>query len=430
VIKSTVTGNIAIFKWNTGVTTPDLPVTAIGKYWLEVTSDKGCKSADTLNLSDNPVNNWQAPNDTSICGNSISLTMSGYPAGTTFSWNDGVPGAVRNFTSSGTYTVTARYIGCERRDNVDVGVHAIPVVNLGNDTFYCATMPNNLRSNVTGNISGFAWNTGANTPNITINGTGTYWMEATTAFGCVHRDSINVNDNPINSWQALADTSICDKTIHTVQLKNYPAGTGFSWYDGRTSATHDFSLAGRYKVTANYIGCAKQDSVTISVRPLPVIEVGKDTIICTDFSLPLSVSHPGATYLWSNGFTDSGIVVKSTGLYWVKATLNGCTYADSITASFVDCNCRVSVPNAFSPNQDGVNDLLKVHIECMPRNYRLSIFNRNGQRVFETTDMFKAWNGEFNDNKLPVGTYYYILTYYNDGFKRNELYKGYIVLLK
>jgi gliding motility-associated-like protein len=425
-----VTGNISTFTWNTGANTSSLAITTTGKYWLDVISDKGCKSVDTINISNNSINGWKAPNDTSICGTGLTITLSGYPAGTTFLWSDGATGVTHNFISSGLYGVTANYIGCLKQDNIDVGVHSIPIVSLGNDTFYCESKPNILRSNITGNISTFTWNTGANTPDLPITTTGIYWLEATTAFGCKHRDSIDVTTNPINSWRAVGDASICDRTTHTVSLNGYPSGTHFTWFDGSTSSIHDFTSAGTYKVTADYIGCIKQDSVAITVRPLPIIEVGRDTTLCMGFSLPLQVAYPGATFLWSTGEKDSSIVVISGGLYTVEAALNGCTYSDNIIVTFVDCNCKVSVPNAFSPNKDGINDLLRVHIECMPKNYKLSVFNRYGQTVFETSDMYKGWNGEIKGKAQPVGTYYYILTYYNDGLKRNELYKGFVVLLR
>jgi gliding motility-associated-like protein len=429
VLSAATTGTVASYKWINNITNASLPITGSGSYWLEVTSDKGCKSADTINITDNPINSWKAPNDTSICGTGLSVTLSGYPSGTTFTWSDGATGISRNFTGSGIYGITANYRGCLRQDNIDIGIHAIPVVRLGNDTLFCASDPNILRSGITGNIASFTWNTGASTPDLPITTTGIYWLEAVTSFGCKHRDSIDVTANPINSWQTLSDTSICDRTIHTVSLGNYPSGTGFSWYDGSTGPTHDFETAGIYKVTANYIGCLKQDSVAIDVRPLPVIEIGNDTTLCMGFLLPLKVRYPGAAFLWNTGENDSAITVSTSGIYRVEAGLNGCTYSDNITATFIDCNCHVSVPNAFSPNKDGINDLFRVHMECMPKHYRLSIFNRYGQPVFETADIFKGWNGEVKGKKMPVGTYYYILTYYNDGFRRDEMHKGYVVLL-
>lgn len=430
VLQAAVTGTISNYKWNNATTNPTLPITATGTYWLEVTSNKGCKAADTINVINNPINNWQAPNDTSICGTAHTVVLSGYPSGTSFLWNDGTTAGTHTFVASGLYGVTANYIGCLKQDNIDVGVHPVPLVNLGNDTMYCASNPNVLQSAITGNITGLSWNTGATSATLPITGTGLYWLEATTAYGCKHRDTINVTANPINGWKALSDTSICDRGSYTVTLKNYPTGTNFLWYDGKIGASHNFDSAGSYHVTANYIGCLKADNVAIGIRPLPVINIGKDTTMCIGFSLPLKAHYPGASYTWSNGRTDSAILVNAAGFYSVEAKLNGCTYSDTMQLIYVDCSCNVSIPNAFSPNKDGINDVFKVHIECMPANYKLSIYNRYGQPVFETSDLFKGWNGEMKGHKLPVGTYYYILTYYNLGMQKNELYKGYVVLLE
>jgi gliding motility-associated-like protein len=430
ILQPATTGSIASYQWNNGGAASSLPITNTGMYWLEVTTDMGCKARDTVNVANNPINNWLAPNDTSICGTSHQVVLGNYPAGTTFAWFDASTANNRVFTTSGNYTITANYIGCLKQDAIDVGVHPIPVVNLGNDTMYCATNPNVLQSTITGNISGLTWNTGATAASLPITANGTYWLEANTAFGCKHRDTIIVTNNPLNAWRALADTSICDETVYNASLKNYPAGTDFTWYDGTKGASHSFDSAGSYKVLADLIGCLKQDSVAVAVRPLPVVEVGNDSTLCYGFTMPLKVYHPGASYLWSNGRTDSAITAGQGGIIWAQATLNGCSYRDSMTLAYVDCSCNVSIPNAFSPNGDGVNDAFKVHIECVPKDYVLTVYNRFGQTIFRTSDIAKGWNGKLKQSEMPVGTYYYVLTYFNEGQQKKELYKGYVVLLK
>lgn len=430
VLQSTTSGTINVFEWNDGSTSPSLAITGTGTYWLEVTSDMGCKARDTIEVTNNPINNWQTPADVNTCGTSYLVTLDNFPAGTTFTWDDATTSVTRSFNTSGLYSVTANYIGCLKQDGIDVGIHPFPNVKLGVDTMFCASNPNVLQSNITGNISSLQWNTGATAATLPIITSGTYWLEATTINGCKHRDSIIITENPINSWQSPADTLICDESTHTIELNNYPAGTSFTWYDGTKQPQHEVNTAGIYAVTAEYIGCLKQDDITIGLKPLPVVEIGRDTTLCYGFTVPLQVNYPGASYKWSNGRIESNIIANRQDVYWVETTLNGCTYTDSLNVYYVDCSCNTSVPNAFSPNGDGINDQLRVHIECLPRKFQFSIFNRYGQPVFETRDMKQGWDGKIKGTEAAVGTYYYILTYFNESLQKDELYKGYVVLVK
>lgn len=69
-------------------------------------------------------------------------------------------------------------------------------------------------------------------------------------------------------------------------------------------------------------------------------------------------------------------------------------------------------PNAFSPNQDGINDLFRATYNQPITNFYLAVYNRWGQRVFETTDIHQGWNGMFNEQPAPLGVYVWFATYF------------------
>ncbi len=431
VLQPELTGTFNSFLWSNGSTGASLTTNGPGIYWVQGTAANGCAVRDSITLTHNPVNNWQMPNDTIVCGNSYTINITNNPANTSYTWWDGVTGLNHVITDSGSYAATANHAGCLKTDDVVIAINRNPVVSLGNDTLFCASQPNILQSKVTGAPAvTYLWNNNSTNNNLPITATGTYWLEVRTPVGCKARDSIIVDVNPINNWQMPADTSICDLSTKDIQLSGYPATTTFTWYDGSTADYHMVSAAGKYGVTANYIGCLKQDDIDISIRPLPVISVGPDTAICQSFTWPVKVNYPLASYTWSTGSTDTGIVIDKAGTYWVQALLNGCSYRDTMTFAYLDCNCNTRVPNAFSPNGDNINDVLKVKIECYPFRYKFSIFNRYGQPVFTADDFNKGWDGTRNGNPLPVGTYYYILNYYNEGLKKNEQFTGSITLLR
>jgi gliding motility-associated-like protein len=75
----------------------------------------------------------------------------------------------------------------------------------------------------------------------------------------------------------------------------------------------------------------------------------------------------------------------------------------------LNCDCRLQVPNAFSPNGDGINDDFRPVTNCTPIYYHLSVFDRDGQLLFESYTASSYWNGTFKGKNVPVGTYYYFL---------------------
>jgi gliding motility-associated-like protein len=86
----------------------------------------------------------------------------------------------------------------------------------------------------------------------------------------------------------------------------------------------------------------------------------------------------------------------------------------------------LSIPNAFSPNGDGINDLWLIPTLQTYSNCRVEIYNRYGQPVFESSGYSKPWDGTFKGNPLPTGTYYFII----DAKNGNKPYTGYVALIK
>ncbi len=78
-----------------------------------------------------------------------------------------------------------------------------------------------------------------------------------------------------------------------------------------------------------------------------------------------------------------------------------------------DTNCRLYVPNVFSPNGDGTNDVFlpQTNSECPLVAYELFIFDRWGGILFQTTDINNGWDGEFDGQKMEAGTYAYNIEY-------------------
>jgi gliding motility-associated-like protein len=138
----------------------------------------------------------------------------------------------------------------------------------------------------------------------------------------------------------------------------------------------------------------------VNEKPKP--ESGIRAGICTGDTLVLS---PGfySTYLWQDGSTLDHFVVRNTGVYSVTVS-NSCGSA-SMDYVVANGNCNTFFPTAFTPNNDRKNDFFKVLTDLRFQEFQLVIYNRWGQKIFETKDAAKGWDGYFNNKEQPPGAY-------------------------
>ena len=139
----------------------------------------------------------------------------------------------------------------------------------------------------------------------------------------------------------------------------------------------------------------------------------------------------GASVHWSTGDTTVTTIVKDTGLYWVSVNEKQCYSSDTFKVSYKQCGCEVSIPNAFSPNDDGLNDKfcpLFVGEDCAQSKYVFYVYNRWGQTVYQGHDSSGGWDGFYDGAPADMGTYFYLFQFTNADEKKTL--KGDVVLLK
>lgn len=170
-------------------------------------------------------------------------------------------------------------------------------------------------------------------------------------------------------------------------------------------------------------------SVFVEVLNNDSVHIGMDTTICNGDSiiLPRNSLHKPAK--WSNGHFGSSLLIHESGYYWFEPYETNCLYSDTIQISVRYCDDKISMPNIFTPNGDGSNDLF------YPINYQylkhaeLLIFNRWGQLVFNGIDGNLSWDGNFNGQQCSDGTYFYILSY-STSDNREHSQKGFLTLIR
>ncbi len=276
----------------------------------------------------------------------------------------------------------------------------------------------------------YSWNNGSIDSSRLIKEPGTYWVGSATGY-CQYRVDTFVVAAPYYSLGK--DTTICNESSYTLQLP--PGATQYLWPDGSTGNTFTARSSGSYWVEAHKGGCVVRDTIAIRIKDLRQ-ELGPDPVLCLGSPVAVHLNAelrtPDAIATWSTGEQAAAITVQDTGRYWLRVTDAPCSFSDSLYISAGFCECPAFIPNAFSPNQDGLNDVFAVRFEnnCPLQRYQCSIFNRWGQRVFFSADPAKGWDGTWNGMPQDAGTYMFRITVRTGTQSVESHYKGDISLIR
>lgn len=176
---------------------------------------------------------------------------------------------------------------------------------------------------------------------------------------------------------------------------------------------------------SNQYGCTNSDTTYLSIAPTPIINFGPDTSICVENPYVLNAYFENATYLWQDSSTNATFTVSEPGTYWVIVTAGSCASGDEIMIESHECESEVIMPNVFTPNNDGINDILTPAYSKGLASMHTLIFNRWGNLVFESNDLQIGWNG----GDLVEGTYTFVIDYVGkDGVSNTQ--HGYITLTR
>lgn len=237
---------------------------------------------------------------------------------------------------------------------------------------------------------------------------GTYYDTLTTGSGC---DSIIITTLTVTGISSASTAEICEGQSIFLQ-GNYQVFPG-TYYD--TLATPG--------------GCDSVIATTLTVFPLPLISTSPDVTIHAGDSTQL-IASGGAGYLWSSGDSTAAITVSpsESTTYSVAGTdTNNCSSSAMVTVT-VENSYQVSVSNIFTPNGDNENDFIFVHGNGI-KELKFAIFDRLGEKVFETKDKSAGWDGTYKNKPLNSAVFaYFLVAVFEDGTEYKE--KGNITLLR
>lgn len=355
----TASSGFAVYNWNNGGTTQNINVNTTGTYTYTATDSRGCvvKAQDSTRVTSTPSPNPQiTANPNAICvGQGTSVLKVNTEQGVTYTWTPGnVTGDSLVISVPGDYVVAASNGGCTARDTVNIIANNPPVVNLGDDINLCSCDTSlTLLANVGGT---YFWSDSTTGQSLTVRQSGIYSLTVNDQFNCTGTDAVEIGIRCLTADAIVADPS---------------SGTVFSGRD----ATLDVTVTG-YEGDFNYLWTP---------------------------STYLDDSTAKSPYVKSPLITTTYVVLVTDAEF-------GCTASDTVLLTVVPPGVP-PMPDAFSPNGDGMNDtygpVIPQHLQEIYTIVNLRIYNRWGQLVYDDNGY---WDGTFKGAEQPVGTYVYYIT--------------------
>lgn len=239
--------------------------------------------------------------------------------------------------------------------------------------------------------------------------------------------TVTVFNNPVVMLDKTS--TLCAGGSRLLDAGNYNA---WLWNNGSTARTLLINNTGMYyvKVTDNN-GCTATDTTVITgFLPAPEGFLPKGDSICSYGTLVLQANSPYKSYLWSTNSIASSITVNTPGQYWLRVTDdNNCTGQDYVTIALKNCLEGFYIPDAFTPNHDGMNDVFKPLLFGNVKNYRFIIYNRFGQKVFESSDKSIGWDGTMKGIVQDNDIFVWICSYEFSGSSQ-EIKRGSVMLIR
>jgi gliding motility-associated-like protein len=214
------------------------------------------------------------------------------------------------------------------------------------------------------------------------------------------------------------------------------------WQDGSASPQFVADRPGTYGLQLSNDCGVVSDQLEISFDTrIPVMDLEPTIPWCDGDVISLDASQPfAAIYLWSTGDNSSAIEIATPGIYTIEVstlcssgTQNIDVYA-STDCEVIEVNNAIHLPNVFSPNGDGINDVFSVSYgpDLVVTAMQGSVFDRWGNLVFSSADIPFAWDGFFAGEILMPGVFVYTLSvkYLDDGKEKDLVFSGDVTLVR
>ncbi len=451
-----ITGGTApyAYNWNNTYTTQDISNLNADTYMLTATDFNGCSTTNSVVITEpGAIQITFISNHVSCYGGSngsVDITVTGGSAPYTFLWNNTRATEDVSLLATGNYRVTVTDANLCSVVSSYIPVNQPSPIS-ASSTVVDEGCVNRFDGQISVNVSGgtppytYLWND-SNTSQNRINlGVGNYQLTITDFNGCTSARSDTVRIISPISITGLTESTPCPQ-LHDGSIDiSVTGGTSpyiFNWSNGSSYEDISSLSSGNYTVTVTDIhDCTTQAGFTISYSYDFELSAQVEAFIDAGETIQLTVNPSadfGNTYLWTPEQQLSCPICptteatpQTTTYYHVIVTdSNGC-YASATVVVNVKPGTDIFIPNAFTPNNDGINDFLELYGDKNGIAFLdFAVFNRWGEKVFQSNNQNFTWNGVYKGEVVPPGVYVYVMkTVFEAGVSVSDI-RGSITVIR
>lgn len=418
---------------------------------VTITDANGCSMVESCAINEPLCSMTSNISSTNVsCNNgsdgTATVNVQGGTSGFTYNWSSG--GTLENETNlnAGTYSVTVGDANnCTSVSNTTITEpSAISIAVLPALTTVCSETAITISSTVSGGTSPYTYlwsnNDTISEINPVITANTTFSLTLTDHNGCSGVQS-TIPIIVVQPPEITGSGPHCQNET-SIHLNANPADgiwSGAGVIDSINGILNPSSLdPGFYQIIFTAFGtCQARDTIVVEIHGTPIVTANISDESCIgnvdgEISLTPSGNKTSYNYSWDNNSITEDVTGLSPGIYTVSVTDNdGCMIFETYEVKTAEAPCikpHIFIPNGFSPDGDGENDILFVRGKGI-ENFILTIYDRWGGKVFETTNLDIGWDGTYKSERLNTAVFvYYITGMFEDGTQINE--KGNITLLR
>ena len=406
----------AQYLWQDSSTEQSLTVSDSGNYVLKVIDDEGCSYTDSISITYYPGTNTKAEIDSIVCNDE------------TFVWNN------ININSEGDYeyTTTNKY-GCDSLTILHLKYYPVTDVEIYGETMFCKGDTIILQAS---EMPRYLWSTGDTSAQIKVAQQGWYYLSTSDQNGCTATDSIYIEQIPELDIQTYTQDESCyNAKDGKISIAYTSGGVGtIRYYIGNTAVNNGDTLMdlspGNYTISAlDSLGCEWHTDISIEAAPQLWVSLGDDIIVNTaDKTIRVEADNNFTTIQNIQWYIDGQLIdndntyyeftpSKDTQIEVILTDNNGCTQSDTLIIHLdITEEIEVYIPNIFSPNGDGLNDIWSISgNKAIKEIEYIAIYDRWGEQVYSKehipldTYRTELWDGSYKGQKVNSGVYVYIL---------------------
>ena len=435
------------YLWSNGQTTSFANNLCIGVYTC-IVSDS-CNEKDTVKITIHQVSPLVVTNTTQTnsncyqpCNGSFSVSLNGGMPPIKYTWSNGATTNSQNNLCPGQYHLLISDSFCIA-DTMSYNINIQSIMNISATAGKNVLCHDSCTGQATVQAVGgtlpyqYFWNNINRGWHPTDLCASTYFIKVTDNTGCSCFDTISITEPPKIIIDTIFNNCHCNQSNGNI-LVNVSGGVApynYLWNNNSTSNFINNIPSGNYSITVTDSNLCKVTNSYFVQCEYPHLSISHDTLV--GLGQPVQLNISGAlTYFWvpsTNLSCDScsnPIWTGKSSTTYCAIGLDAWNCADTNCVNvtiFDDCG-KITMPTAFSPNNDGHNDTYHPLGLCI-LSVHYSIFNRWGEKVFESFSMQNTWDGMYNGVKAPSDVYVWYLEAV-DYYKRETHTQGNVTLLR